>query len=100
MAVYTVYYCKTGGAEMNMSILETGALLFAAELRRAREKFGPVASAHEGYAVILEEMGELWDIVKQKQTVRNYGDMRKECVQLGAMVLAFLLEVVDTENRR
>lgn len=73
---------------------------FYLELAKAREKFGPMASAHEGYAVIAEEMDELWDIVKQKQTARDYVEMRKEVVQLGAMVLAFLVEIVDTENRR
>lgn len=57
---------------------------------RARAKFPPMASAHEGYAVILEELDELWDIVKQKQTERDYAALRKETVQLGAMVLAFL----------
>lgn len=73
---------------------------FYYELERARKKFPPMASAHEGYAVILEELDELWDIIKQKQSVRDYAALRKETVQLGAMVLAFLIEIVDTENRR
>lgn len=73
---------------------------FAYELANAREKFGPVASAHEGYAVIAEEFDELWEIVKQKQVQRDYADLRKETIQLGAMVLAFLVEIVETENRR
>lgn len=73
---------------------------FFFELERARKKFPTMASAHEGYAVILEELDELWDIVKQKQTDRDYAALRKETVQLGAMVLAFLIEVVDADNRR
>lgn len=77
-----------------------GADDFVFELNKARAKFGPMASAHEAYAVILEELDEIWDIVKQKQTQRDYGALRKEVVQLGAMALAFLTEVVDTENRR
>lgn len=79
---------------------ENKALEFATEYEKARQKFGVMYSAHEGYAVILEELDELWDIVKQKQTSRDYVLMRKETVQLGAMVLAFLIEIVDTENRR
>lgn len=73
---------------------------FFTELERARNKFPAMASAHEGYAVIREELDELWDIIKQKQSSRDYTAMRKETVQLGAMVLAFLIEIVDTENRR
>ena len=80
--------------------IEARAEEFAAELFRARAKFAPMASAHEGYAVILEELDELWDIVKQKQTERDYAALRKETVQLGAMVLAFLVEIVDAGNRR
>lgn len=73
---------------------------FAEELSRAREKFPANNSAHEGYAMILEEMDELWTIVKQKQSERNYAELRKETIQVGAMVLAFLVEVVEPENRR
>lgn len=73
---------------------------FFTELERARKKFPTMASAHEGYAVIREELDELWDIIKQQQSSRDYAAMRKETVQLGAMVLAFLIEIVDTENRR
>lgn len=85
-------------SELNTAV--NGAQEFAMELARARRKFGPMASAHEGYAVIAEEFDELWDIVKQKQTERDYAAMRKEVVQLGTMVLAFLVEIVDAGNRR
>lgn len=74
--------------------------LFVQEHSKAREKFSAMASAHEGYAVILEELDEVWDIVKQKQSERDYRKLRKEVIQLGAMVYAFLIEIVDAENRR
>lgn len=73
---------------------------FIEEYRRARTAHGPMNSAHEGYAVILEELDEIKQIVWQKQKNRNYADLRKEVVQLGAMALAFLVEIVDTENRK
>lgn len=73
---------------------------FIAEFERAREKHGPMASAHEGYSIILEELDELKAHVWQKQKTRDYAEMRKEVVQLGAMALAFLVEIVDTENRK
>ena len=77
-----------------------GAAEFAGELLKARRKFPVQASAHEGFAIIAEEMDELKAIVWQKQSERDYAAMRKETIQLGAMVLAFLLEVVNPENRR
>lgn len=79
---------------------KNGALEFVSELERSRKKFPEMASAHEGYGVIKEEFDELWDVIKQKQSERSYVDMRKETIQLGAMVLAFLLEIVDSGNRR
>ena len=60
-----------------------------AELKRARGIFPPFNSAHEGYAVILEELDELWACVKTKG---NPG-MRKEAIQLAAMALRFLDDV-------
>ena len=79
---------------------ELVASQFVAELEKARTKFAPMHSAHEGYAVIAEEFDELWDIVKKKQLERDYAAFRKEAIQLGAMCLALVVEIIDTENRR
>lgn len=35
------------------------------ELMSARRKFRAFTSAHEAYAVILEELDELWDVIKE-----------------------------------
>ena len=53
------------------------------ELESATAKFGPMASAHEGYAVILEEMDELWEAIKSKEASRE--DVQDEAVQVAAM---------------
>lgn len=70
------------------------------ELLGARKKHGPMASAHEGFAVIMEEFDELKEHVWMKQKNRDHEAMRKELVQLGAMVIAMIVEVVDADNRR
>jgi hypothetical protein len=44
-------------------------------------------STHEGYAVIKEELEELWEEIKKD----NYENIDKEAVQLCAMALKFLL---------
>lgn len=63
------------------------------ELDRARAKFPAFHSAHEGYAVILEELDELWRCVQSKQP--SYRAMREEAMQVAAMALRFIEDVCD-----
>jgi|GEM_PF-5944413 len=53
----------------------------------------PLRSAHEGYAVILEELDELWEEIKRKD--RDKKRMRAEAVQVAAMATRFLIDVCD-----
>lgn len=55
------------------------------ELNNAREKWGPQKSAHESYAVILEELDEFWDEVKKKKSERSKEKMLAELIQVAAM---------------
>ena len=71
--------------------METAVGLVFAELRRAEEKFGGFASPHEGYAVLLEEVDELWHEVKHGTP----GRQRAEAVQVAAMGLRFLLNLCE-----
>jgi len=61
--------------------------LIAKELTRARTKFANFHNAHEGYAVIKEELDELWDDIKSNR------NPTKEAVQVGAMALRFLVDL-------
>lgn len=69
------------------------------EMKRATDQYGAFNSAHEGYAIILEEMDELWDHVKMNQRKRDYVAMRKEAIQLAARAACFVYDICDTENR-
>ena len=61
------------------------------EMVRASGKFPMFNSEHEGYAIILEEMDELWEEVKKNQNdPYRKENCRKECIQVGAMALRFL----------
>lgn len=74
---------------------------------KARKKHNPMRGPHEGYAVLLEEVDELWDEVKRWQPRPGPGpldtqiyrenamNMRKEALHVAAMALAFLLEVCE-----
>ena len=61
------------------------------EFRRASNLHPKFNSAHEGYAVILEEVDEL----KAEVWKRHHDPelMRKEAVQVAAMALRFLVDV-------
>lgn len=72
------------------------------ELRRARIElgYGPMNSAHEGFAVLMEEVDELKAHVWQKQKTRDLDAMRKEAIEVGAMAVAFAAEVCGEERGR
>jgi NTP pyrophosphatase (non-canonical NTP hydrolase) len=65
-----------------------------AEFNRASSIYPAFNSAHEGYAVLLEEVEELWDEVKKSPKKRDLSKIREEAVQVAAMALRFLHDVV------
>ena len=54
-----------------------------AELDSATAKFGAFCSSHEGYAILKEEVDELWDEIKANRPNRA----REEAVQVAAMAI-------------
>lgn len=65
------------------------------EVLSAEKKWPAMNSAHEAYAVLLEEVDELWDHVKTNQKHRDLDAMRKEAVQVAAMAVRFIRDVCD-----
>jgi NTP pyrophosphatase (non-canonical NTP hydrolase) len=55
------------------------------ELERAFIKHGDINSLHEGYAVLLEEVDELWDEIKKRTESRDLNNLKLECIQIAAM---------------
>lgn len=70
----------------------------AAEIVRAEKRFKPFNSAHEGYAVLREEVDELWEEVKKKRAHRSHDAMRKEAVQIAAMAIRFIRDVCRPDS--
>ncbi len=66
--------------------------LAIAELVKAQDKYPAFHSNHEGYAVIREEVDELWDEVKKSKPFESNERLRKEAVQVAAMALRFLID--------
>lgn len=58
------------------------------EVERASAKYPPFNSAHEGFAVLKEEVDELWDEVKANHPERQTA----EAIQVAAMAVRFLMD--------
>lgn len=73
----------------------------AMSYQKARLKYQPIRSPHEGYAILMEEVDELWEVVKASHIgaafdySANSQAMRKEALHVAAMALAFLVEVCE-----
>jgi hypothetical protein len=72
---------------------ELAISLISKEYDMAIKKFRPFNSPHEGYAVISEELDELWDDVKANI------EGGKEAVQVGAMAVRFLVDCCNMTLR-
>jgi NTP pyrophosphatase (non-canonical NTP hydrolase) len=65
--------------------------MIAKELKRATDKHGRMRGLHEAYAVILEELDELWDEIKHQRI--DYRKVQKEAIQVGAMAARLLGDI-------
>jgi len=64
------------------------------EIKRATSKNPAFNSCHEGYAVILEELDELKEEVWLKKSRRNPKRMKAEAVQVAAMAIRFIVDLL------
>ena len=64
--------------------------LIESEFTRAADLYPGFHSNHEGYAVIKEEVDELWDEIKKSKDVRGNSRMKEELIQIAAMCVRFL----------
>ena len=67
----------------------------AKEHGKAIAIYQPFHSAHEGYAVLLEEVRELEKEVFKRPGRRSRLLMRKEAIQVAAMALRFIVDVCE-----
>lgn len=64
-----------------------------AEFRRASARHPPMVSPHEGYAVILEELDELWDEIKHNRGRAQ--EALEEAIQIAAMGLRYVTDLAE-----
>ena len=86
-----LFNIEDGQPEPKLSPFDIGCLM-AQEANRAASIYPKFNSAHEGYAVLLEEVDELWDEVKKKH--HDPEKMEKEAMQVGAMAIRFIYDCI------
>lgn len=69
--------------------------LVTRELGFALEKHGRIKSAHEGYAVMLEELDEVKAWVWKQSWARDHYRMRLEAAHVAAMAIRFIIDCCD-----
>lgn len=84
----------------NKMSLGHAAALAIDEATSAAAMWAPFNSAHEGFAILLEEVDELKAHVWVNQKRRDIDAMRKEAVQVAAMALRFIHDVCNEEVAR
>lgn len=66
------------------------------EYDRAAEIHPSLHSLHEAYAVLLEEMDELWQLIKIKPY--RIKQIQTEAIQVGAMALRLLVDCIGEDD--
>lgn len=70
------------------------------EVSRARAMWPEFNSAHEGFAILMEEVDELKSHVWMNQKKRDLAAMHKEAIQVAAMAIRFASEVCNEKRGR
>jgi len=79
---------------MHLEIVGNGAKVVSdicEEIQKAMMINPLFTSPHYGYAIILEELDELWDEVKKREP--DLKNMRAEAVQVAAMAMKFIMSM-------
>jgi len=65
------------------------------EVNRAKGLYPKFHSLHEGYGVLLEEVDELWDMIKASKLIKADDRMKAEAIQIAAMAVRFIEDLYD-----
>ena len=55
--------------------------------------FSDLHSPHHGWALLHEEMDELWDEIRKKNEFRDKEAMREEAMQIAALAIRFMTDL-------
>ena len=70
------------------------------EFEFATNKYGGFNSVHEAYAIILEEVNELWEEVKASQKNQSRLEfVKKEAIQVATMAIRLIFDCCKKEKK-
>ena len=69
------------------------------ECYKGIEQHGEFNSLHEGWAVLYEEVDELWEEVRKKKAFRSAENIKTECIQIAAMALKIVVSLEDIKYK-
>ena len=72
--------------------LELAVAISVAEYNEAVDNYPKFNSPHEGFAILKEEIDELWQEVKTNGSFNNHVRMTEEAKQVAAMALRFMTD--------
>ena len=85
----------TSSANYDVDKVQKVAADIVKEVLRAKTLFpNNFVNQHEAYAVLLEEVDELWDEIKKNQRNYDLDAQRKEATQAAAMLVRLLVELL------
>ncbi len=84
---------EEGGTSEDLSQEDNIFIDMCEELDKATEQYGEMHSAHEAYAIILEELDEFKAEVWKKSKDQDRKNMRKELIQVGAMCARAIIDL-------
>ena len=64
-----------------------------ADLNDAQARYPTMRSMHQAYAILLEEVDELWTEIKKKPDQRHYLRVRQEASQIAATALRIMIDL-------
>jgi len=76
--------------------IDVAIKLVETELQEAIMKHREMMSPHEGYAIIKEELDELWEAIRKARNFKERNEpMKNEAIQVAAMAIRFLVDLID-----
>jgi hypothetical protein len=78
--------------------IQTVILDVEVELHNAESLHSPAHSYHEAFAILKEEVDELWEEIKQKEPCNQR--ITSEATQVAAMALRFLVDQCNNRHAR
>lgn len=80
---------------MESQLVELAISEIAKEVKRSYDLYPEqFKNQHEAYAVILEELDELWAEIKKKGGAYDWDAQRKEAIQAAAMIVRLIAELL------